>query len=1668
MATDATHSGALPMQRAVFATFLVLAGCDLARADGFPPPIELPTFKAGVWTYEITPDGTINRRYVSLNEAEELEVLTDLAQQEEQRRREQFGIEPNVWRVIYALCPETDMVWVDRDGTRYRQVAGMGTDERAWALTSEQQYYDCAYAYSRGNIKIEATDVVMAEPLLGEYCETCFFWPRDWPDLGIALDVDRHDSLIGHYFPGPTRPWARGGTGGQGDWMVHLGHTSVQFAPGRETGGPVSDFCRTTLHEWLHQIAYFPSTKSGYAGLPTQYDPGNLHGGSHLYWMHDMLTPRMWRQVHTQIPTWAPPNKPKDRYAGFVSRWVVAGVFDLPLEAATGDNMIPASNALDIEFIDVESARPAVDEPATADGKIRWKEHKRAWRSEHFETNLTSLRSVFPSPHRDSLAYAHVYVNSPACRDAILWITSGQPFIVWLNGKHVLKCWGGVAEDEASRRVTLAAGWNRLMVKTLDQESHDWWLAARFTSLEHDPLDDLDFSANRPDGAIIASKDAPGVPPIEINHYHWEDVSDDWFGRLPILTEQHFEALFGQEGVRILGPPPVWNGVQLDWYLDQRWTVFDVSDIEGIRSHVISPDCKLPTLENDATLNNVLNLARRTNFAQHYLFYESMALVRYTRPDGSVGDLVLVRPDLVEAFMDLAGYPGAWPGPRHSERLIGFVCRDTKTYFCFDTNLGDPLPVNELDVLRAHDDTLTLSAGADVPRVLRGRPCRLTNALLNTSKRPVPCELVVREHGATEPLARETFELPPGGGKVVAVPLETSGRRSGTLALDSTVTYTDGGQTRTLHKPVLIPVFDTVGVKVRIDGSEVLTTPAQTLVVSVTNNVGGPVGGLVFPEVPEGWSLERAEAPFNLERLDDTQEIRFAMRIPVDQPDGAVWLKTTAKLGHRSGPIGEGGVHVYKRFDSVLLLADFENGIDGDFAFIRDGLYDVQLWRNDPAVGKACLRISDRGGQRFGHVYAYGRHTFKPAEIVPMDAEYTYDTRAYPYVDFWFKMEPESKYDNIGLSVVLDDQEDGYGVLINGVWDQQWAPKVMVGRAAGFEPDGQWHHIAINLDEMLDAYLGDTSHYVKELYLGDTRTLSSGWWPDYRHHAHYLDHFQIRRDPGPPPACADATPSGLRRYTRTHRLPAFESPPVEGLKATLRFDRLGYFPWDEPELQLWLTNLSDRNIRIATCDRGRLWQIRITTEDREPITDGWVNAWSDPDRLFKTGPDGQREPRSPAERGEPHAAEHFKVLKPGESHREDPLSVEDLFAHWAKINNKKLEQGKTYLVTARYVNEHTGEEWGEPAWTGSVDSNQFKLTLFAVPTAEEELLALTTSHDCRRRARAAAQLGKTHHAEAIPALTKVLRRDRDDDVRLNAAWALGEMGRVDPDNAAASQELQLAVDALIEALGDENWRVAEYAGEALGKIGDRRATPALAKRLDNPSKWVRRRTVNALADMADPAAIEPLALCLHDSSREVRREVIRALIDYCDRAIKPVDDLARRCRDLEQDRKDIQELESVRRQLDAAREEFLATYRRAAAVMDDEYCVVRRIWIEASPHYANGVDVLAVVCRALYDSDDDVREAALRVLGELQQRAAQCDELDEFRRRVTSVAPRITELLGDYYTPVREQAVAIFENVTGNSLEEATGRSADDWRRAFPRPGDPRSPCNAYRSSLGD
>lgn len=117
----------------------------------------------------------------------------------------------------------------------------------------------------------------------------------------------------------------------------------------------------------------------------------------------------------------------------------------------------------------------------------------------------------------------------------------------------------------------------------------------------------------------------------------------------------------------------------------------------------------------------------------------------------------------------------------------------------------------------------------------------------------------------------------------------------------------------------------------------------------------------------------------------------------------------------------------------------------------------------------------------------------------------------------------------------------------------------------------------------------------------------------------------------------------------------------------------------------------------------------------------------------------------------------------------------------------------------------------------------------------------------------------------------------------------------------------VAVEALVEALGDRAWWVGQYAMDALvavgppavgelsgalshrvpvvrrraadvlGLIGDRRATDSLLAAVEDDVPWVRMRAVQALGRLRDSAAAPALQKALHDQDALVVRAAIEAL-----------------------------------------------------------------------------------------------------------------------------------------------------------------------------------------------
>lgn len=855
-----------------------------------------------------------------------------------------------------------------------------------------------------------------------------------------------------------------------------------------------------------------------------------------------------------------------------------------------------------------------------------------------------------------------------------------------------------------------------------------------------------------------------------------------------------------------------------------------------------------------------------------------------------------------------------------------------------------------------------------------------------------------------------------------------------------------------------VNLVDAVGIEVRVDGSELVQVPEQKIIVTITNNLDGPVSGALAPKLPAGMSAKPRGVKFDLAARDETKSFTFAVTVGDRAPDG--WLTLAAEAAVPGEATCRGELEVYKSFSDVLVSEGFEDGIGGSFGY-TNAHYQVVLDQSSAKFGRQCLHVYDRGGARYGHVACFGR-SFWPRNRQP-NTDYVFDTNVYPIVDFWFKT--DAKTDNLGLHVVLDNGEAGYGVLLNGFWVQQWVPRVMIGQA-DFTADGEWHHIVLNIDEMLDRELGDTSHFVREMLIGDTRTFASGWWYFFDAHHHFIDNFQIRRDPLPKGAKLEhrlASPTGAPMLSTTNPVPALDSEVVAGLKATLRLRQYGYMPWEPLEFDFYLTNCSDENVTVATWNRARLWEINVATAGGEPVTDGWVSAFWRPE---------QQEPpadttRPPSDFGLPNEPKHFRELKPGETWREG-MPIGELFANWADEHKKKLEWGTEYVVKLRYRSNVTGEQLGLAAWHGTVESNAVRLKLIAMPTPDEELAALGTSLDPVRRAKAAAQLGKAVYEPAIPALISALANDPDGDVRLNAAWALGNFPRLDPNNAEKVKAAEPVVAALITALDDKNWRVGEYAATALGRLGAAAATPSLTKRLASESVWIRRRTCDALREMADPSTVGALIeLLQHDPSRDVRLAALEAVSRLYDARQQPVIELRNRVRQLDGQIGELDKRLAGLPEGDAQREGLTAQRDQAAkdrdeaagklgplqaefdgivsagnAALDDEFFLVRRNWLDqlVRRREATDLDIMALVIADLDDPHEVCRELAIRALG-------------NYRDAVPPEAvARIVTLLGDRYDTVRRAAVETLPSITGKGLEELTGHDAAYWFRQFPRP----------------
>jgi bilin biosynthesis protein len=225
------------------------------------------------------------------------------------------------------------------------------------------------------------------------------------------------------------------------------------------------------------------------------------------------------------------------------------------------------------------------------------------------------------------------------------------------------------------------------------------------------------------------------------------------------------------------------------------------------------------------------------------------------------------------------------------------------------------------------------------------------------------------------------------------------------------------------------------------------------------------------------------------------------------------------------------------------------------------------------------------------------------------------------------------------------------------------------------------------------------------------------------------------------------------------------------------------------------------------------------------------------------------------------------------------------------------------LVRLRFA--ETLGDIGEPATPFLVDALEHHsnvvvrraaaktLTLIADPSAVPNLLqAFLTDEDTVVRSSSAGALARTGEA-SVPALLEILAdRDRPEDIKGHAAWALAFIGSEAADylyealnatsldvrcavvgalgHVAQEQSDEKSCNLLVSALSDPEALIRTEAAAALGQVNYPPAVPHLIRVLHDADLDVRKAAINSLGRLGDRTALESLAAALNDEQNVVR------------------------------------------------------------------------------------------------------------------------------------------------------------------------------------------------------
>jgi len=283
---------------------------------------------------------------------------------------------------------------------------------------------------------------------------------------------------------------------------------------------------------------------------------------------------------------------------------------------------------------------------------------------------------------------------------------------------------------------------------------------------------------------------------------------------------------------------------------------------------------------------------------------------------------------------------------------------------------------------------------------------------------------------------------------------------------------------------------------------------------------------------------------------------------------------------------------------------------------------------------------------------------------------------------------------------------------------------------------------------------------------------------------------------------------------------------------------------------------------------------------------------------------------------------------------------------------------------------------------------------------------------------------------AVPALIDVLKdKDKDEDVRWDAAKALREIAETNP----SSTEISKAVPALIDALKDEGWDVPKGAAETLVKIGET-AVPALIDVLKDKDKDVRERAAETLVKIGE-TAVPALIDVLKDEDRNVRWDAAKALREIA-----------------ETNPSSTEISKAVPALIDALKDKDGNVQREAAETLEKigfdkvpeekriEVKVLAFLILEKTDKIVSiGNDAVPALIDALKDENEFVRREAAEALGKIA-------EANPGSTEISKAVPALIDALKDEDRSVRRRAAKVLgkivENFVNKKLEEKDYKAA--------------------------